>query len=68
MRRENRRFYLVSTLPYIPPELVEYLEKLYPDASPRLDTPDRSIWWKAGEVSVVRHLRSVLEEQQETVL
>jgi hypothetical protein len=58
----------MDRLPSVSPELIEYLEKLYPDHSPSLKTPDREIWFKAGQVDVVRHLRRLFDYQNETVL
>lgn len=36
----------------------------FPDQAPDLDCPDREVWFRAGQVSVVRWLASQLEEQQ----
>lgn len=58
----------MKNIPEIPKELIEYLETICPDASPDLNTGEREIWWRAGKVDLVRHLRSVHEEQQETIL
>jgi len=55
-------------LPEITPELIEYLENICPDAAPSLKTDDRAIWWNAGKVDLVRHLRSLHDEQQQTIL
>lgn len=59
---------MTKSIPQIPPELLEYLESLYPDCSPDLKTPDRQIWHKAGQVDVVRHLRSIFDQQNENIL
>ena len=53
--------------PYITPELLEYLERLYPDRSPRIDTPDRQVWFQSGQADLVRHLRSVFDQQNENI-
>lgn len=55
-------------IPEITRELIEYLEGICPDASPNLKTGDREVWWNAGKVDLVRHLRSVHDEQQQTIL
>lgn len=55
-------------IPSVPKELLEYLEGICPDTSPRLTDNDREIWFKAGKVDIVRHLRSVFDEQNETIL
>ena len=58
----------MSEFPYVEESLVEWLEKIYPDCSPELDTPEREIWANRGAVGVVRKLRSVLQEQQSQML
>ena len=55
-------------IPEITIELVEYLEGICPDASPSLTTGEREIWWNAGKVDLVRHLRSIHDEQNVTIL
>lgn len=58
----------MERIPHVPKELLEYLETICPDSSPRLSDTDREIWFKAGKVDLVRHLRSVFDEQNETIL
>ena len=36
----------------------------FPDQAPELDSSEKEVWFKAGQVSVVRWLSSQLEEQQ----
>lgn len=49
--------------PPVPVAIVEYLEKQFPDkAGERNDSPEE-LRWKAAQVSVVRHLRSLLTAQ-----
>jgi hypothetical protein len=55
-------------IPEITKELIEYLETICPDAAPSLKTGDREIWWNAGKVDLVRHLRSIHQDQQEDIL
>ena len=55
-------------LPVITKELIEYLEGICPDAAPSLKSGDREIWWNAGKVDLVRHLRSIHDEQHNTIL
>ena len=54
--------------PHITPDLVAYLDKICPDQSPSLTTADRNIWFNAGKVDLVRHIRSLLEEQSVNIL
>lgn len=58
----------MNKLPQVSLELIEYLERIYPDSSPTLGTPMDHVWFNSGKVAVVRHLRSVFDEQNETVL
>ena len=55
-------------IPKIDTELVEYLEKLYPDRAPSLTTPEREVWFQSGQADLVRLLRAILDEQNQTVL
>lgn len=58
----------MSKLPIIDKELIEYLERICPDASPSLSTPDREIWFQAGKVDLVRHLKSIHQDQHDNAL
>lgn len=45
--------------------LVQYLEERYPDrAITSLEVSDREVWFKAGQVSVVRAIKADLERLQ----
>ena len=54
-------------IPTVSRDLLEYLEGICPDASPALTTPEREVWFKAGQANLVKHLRSVFDEQNETI-
>lgn len=54
--------------PGVTPELVAHLEHLYPDRAPDPGTSVEDIWIAVGAVSVVRKLRSVLNQQIEKEL
>lgn len=58
----------MERIPVVTKDLLEYLEKICPDHSPRMTDNDREIWFKAGKADLVRHLRSVFDEQNETIL
>lgn len=58
----------MSNIPVIEDKLIEYLERICPDSSPALNTPDREIWFQAGKVDLVRHLKSIHQEQQNNAL
>ena len=54
--------------PFIDDFLMEYLEKLFQDQSPEPDQDERKIWMNRGAVGVVRHLRSLHQQQRENML
>lgn len=49
--------------PHVPKELVEYLERIFPDRCPAVDVSDRDVWLDAGSARVVRHLRKAWADQ-----
>lgn len=49
--------------PLITEELMNYLNKLYPERCPDPRHNDREIWMRAGERRVVRFLQSVFDGQ-----
>lgn len=49
-------------------ELINYLEKQFPDKSPSLADNDRQIWYKAGQASVVLHLKKILNDKNDNLL
>jgi hypothetical protein len=53
-------------IPYIEAEILAYLEELYPDKAPDLSMEEKLIWFAAGQVSVVRHLKEQFKVQEET--
>ena len=52
-----------SKFPLIPLPLLKALEDLYPNRCPDLNTPDREIWFKAGQAAVVQFLKTQYERQ-----
>ena len=52
-----------AELPYIPPVLIDALERKFPDRVPTLTDTDREIWYKAGQVHVIRYLRDQVTRQ-----
>ena len=53
-------------MPNIDESLLQYLEELYPDKAPDLSMEEKQIWFSAGQVAVVRHLRDQYNLQEET--
>lgn len=58
----------MAGLPLISEDLIDYLEGICPDQSPALTTPEREIWFNAGRVALVKHIRSLFEEQNRNIL
>lgn len=54
--------------PTIPHDLMEELEKRFPEMTPPLTMSLEEIRWKGGQRSVVRFLRSQYDRQNETVI
>lgn len=52
-------------LPYIPDDLLEALDKRYPNHWPGIEATDREIWFKAGERAVIDYLLDQKRRQQE---
>ena len=44
--------------PLAAPSLVVYLEQTFPDRAPDLYLPEKEVWYRAGQVSVVRKLKA----------
>lgn len=55
-------------MPYFPKlseQLIAALATQFPERSADLDWNEKEVWFKAGQVSVVRWLAAKLEEQEE---
>ena len=55
-------------VPKVTQELLEYLEGICPDTSPRITDGDRDIWFNAGKAGLVKHLRGIFEDQNKNIL
>jgi len=55
-----------NNFPFIPIELLEYLEEIIPDCVPRLEESEREIFHRVGAVHVIRLLRMNYDAQNET--
>jgi hypothetical protein len=53
-------------IPNIDEQLIEYLEEVYPDRAPDISIEEKQIWFNAGQVAVVRHLKDQFRLQEET--
>ena len=52
-------------LPRLTEQLIAALAAQFPERAADLDWNDKEVWFKAGQVSVVRWLATQLEEQQD---
>jgi hypothetical protein len=57
-----------SPPPIVDPKVVDWLERAFPNCVPSLNLSDREVWFKAGQVSVVSHLRELVKRQSENIL
>ena len=53
-------------IPHIDKQIVEYLEEAYPDRAPDISMEEKQIWFTAGQVAGVRHLKDQYNLQEET--
>lgn len=60
---------LTKALPLYSKDLIEQLDEAFPDKCPdkERDT-DRDVWYKAGQRSVVNHLKARLKESEENII
>lgn len=45
--------------PFVSQEILEYLERMFPNQCPHIDDTDRQIWAAVGARNVIEHLRSI---------
>jgi len=50
-------------LPVLSKDLIDKLDKLYPDKCPMLTDDDRMVWFKVGQRSVINYLQQIYDEQ-----
>ena len=50
-------------LPALSKDLIDKLDKLYPDKCPLLTDEDRMVWYKSGQRSVINYLKNIYDEQ-----
>lgn len=58
----------MSKIPLIDKNLIDYLERMYPDVSPELSMSEREIFFRRGAVDVARTLHRIYSEQNEDIL
>ena len=52
-------------IPYTAEELIEQLDKMFPEYTPEVDWNDREIWMYAGKRELIRMLKVWLENADE---
>jgi len=52
-------------LPALSQELINKLDKLFPDKCPLLTDTDREVWYKVGQRSVINYLQQTYDDQLE---
>jgi hypothetical protein len=50
-------------LPSLSKDLIDKLDKLYPDKCPLLTDEERMVWFKVGQRSVINYLQQIYDEQ-----
>jgi len=50
-------------LPALSQDLINKLDKLFPDKCPLLTDTDREIWYKVGQRSVINYLQQTYDDQ-----
>lgn len=59
---------LLERKPEISKEIVDWLDRSFPLVSPRLEESEREIFYRVGQRTVVDHLISLFNEQNDTIL
>lgn len=59
--------YRAGRKPQITKELVEYLDKLYPNEVAHPKDSLQEVYFKAGRADAARHIRELYEKQEERV-
>jgi len=58
----------MDEIPEISKNLIDRLEELIPERCPSITMSDREIWFYAGRRDIVRQLKQIFDEQNETIL
>jgi hypothetical protein len=58
----------IFEFPPIDETLVKALEKLFPNTAPVLNWSEKEVWYKSGQASVVKFLKTKFDEQNETII
>jgi|TARA_B110000977_G_C11049735_1_gene481859 hypothetical protein len=55
-------------LPYTVEELINVLDKIYPEKAPELKDNEKTVWFKAGQRSVVNWLKDLKTRSENNLL
>ena len=55
-------------LPYTVEELINVLDKIYPEKAPELKDNEKTVWFKAGQRSVVNWLTDLKQRSENNLL
>lgn len=55
-------------LPYTVEELINVLDKIYPEKAPELKDNEKTVWFKAGQRSVVNWLKELKTRSENNLL
>ena len=55
-------------VPYTVEELIKVLDKIYPEKAPELKDNEKTVWFKAGQRSVVNWLRDLKTRSENNLL
>jgi hypothetical protein len=47
----------MKPIPLLATDLIAELDAAYPCRPPRIDAPDRKVWWDAGQRELIDHLK-----------
>lgn len=53
-------------VPAIDAKVIGLLAEQFPDQAPSMDLTEKEVWFRAGQVSVVRWLKKRLDDQQQS--
>ena len=57
-----------NQLPFIPTDLLNELNRRYPERTPEADWSERDVWIRVGERRVIRFLNEQAKRQNENLL
>ena len=55
-------------MPDISKELIEVLNKLFPERSAELEWTEKEVWFRTGQRNIIRFLNSHFTEQNKTIM